>query len=351
LGVALGAALNQGGRVARRTVVVSWLVLVALGLSACGNASANRAPNSSATSPASKVYHLTVNANSADFEYRFAVAPSNSGGTSSTESGAYSWAAHQGKATTQGTAAGLYAMTSKEIVDGNHTYTEVVSKSGPASGSIGLGLPASGWTESKVTGSAPTTLASLFFSGLLDSLTGSALTEPNLVNPADLLAILKADSRTTADLGNEAEGGISTTHYRRLIPFSELVASEGGSPAASDLFGTGKLTLDYWIDSGDRLRMLQAAITIPKLPSQYKSPPSTSVTTTPTPSPGEFKVIQTAPASMASSPPYKFPVTYSVSLRLSNYGTDAQPIVPTPNEVTAHQSCTISSRGYTCQGT
>jgi hypothetical protein len=337
--------------VARRMAAVSCFTLVALTLSACGSNSANRAPNSSTTSSASKVYQLTMSANSANFEYQFAVTPSNTGGgMSSTESGTYSWASHQGTATTQGTAVGLYAMTSKEIVDGNLTYTEVVSNSGPASGSMELGLPASGWTESKFTGSAPTTLASLFFQGLSDSLTGSALTGPIVINPADLLAILKSDSGTTADLGNETEGGVSTTHYRRLIPFSKLMADEGDARAASAIFGTGKLTLDYWIGSGDRLRMLHAAMTIPKPPSQFESPPPTPVTTTPTTLPGEFKVIETAPASMVSSPPNTFPVTFSVSLQLSDYGTDAQPIVPTPSEITSHQLCNISSNGYTCQG-
>lgn len=154
--------------------VVSCFALVALGLSACGSASANHAPDASTTSSGSKVYQLTVDTKSADFEYRFAATPSHTGeGTSSTESGVYSWATHQGTATTQGTAAGLYAMTSKEIVDGNHTYTEIVSKSGPASSALVLGLPGSGWIESRVTGSAPTTFATLFFQGFSRSTTGS----------------------------------------------------------------------------------------------------------------------------------------------------------------------------------
>jgi hypothetical protein len=150
--------------VARRMAAVSCFVLVALGLAACGSASADRASHANATSLASKVYQLTMSVNSADFEYRFAATPSNAGGAAnSTESGAYSWASHQGTATIQGYAAGLYAIMSKEIVDGHHTYTEVLSKSGPASGSMQLGLPASGWTESKVTGSAPTTWPASFF--------------------------------------------------------------------------------------------------------------------------------------------------------------------------------------------
>ena len=89
---------------------------------------------------------------------------------------------------------------------------------------------------------------------------------------------------------------------------------------------------------------------IPKLPRQYKSPPPTAGTTTPTTLPGELKAVATAPASMTSTPLYTFPVTFSVSLQLSSYGTDAQPVVPTPSEITAHQSCTISSNSYSCQG-
>jgi len=120
--------------VARRMALISCFALVALGLSACGSTSADPAPKPSTTSPASKVYRLTVSANSAEFQYQFAVTPSNTGaGMSSTESGTYSWASHQGTATSQATATGLYAMTSREIVDGNHTYAEVVSESGPDS--------------------------------------------------------------------------------------------------------------------------------------------------------------------------------------------------------------------------
>jgi len=211
-----------------------------------------------------------------------------------------------------------------------------------------LGLPATGWTESKVTGSTRTSLANLFVQGLLDSLGGSALTEPNVINPADLLAILQSESGAATVVGTETVDGVSTTHYRTLIPLSEL-ASEGASLSAGALLGATNLTLDYWIDSGDRLRMLHAAITIPKPPSQFESPPSTPVTTTPTTSLGQ--ITFTAPATnLSSSPPYKYPVTFSVSLQLSDYGIDAQPVVPTPSEITAHQSCTVSSTGYSCQG-
>jgi hypothetical protein len=337
--------------VARRMAVVSCFALVAFGLSACGSASANRAPNSSTTS-ATKVYHLTMSANSADFQYRFAVTPSNTGaGMNSTESGTYSWASDQGTVTTQGAEPGVYAITTQEIVDRNHRYTKVIRKSGPDSNYFGLGFnQGNGWTDSTVSGSTRTNLLNLFVEGTLNSLGGSGLAEPDVINPADLLGILRSESGTATNLGNEMVDGVSTTHYRTLIPLTNLVAGEGAQPLASALFGTGKLELDYWIDSGDRLRMLHAVTSIPKLPRRFESPPPTPVTTTPTTSPGEFKAIATAPASMAISPPYKYPLTFSVSLQLSNYGTDAQPSVPTRSEITSHQSCTISPSGYSCQG-
>jgi len=75
---------------------------------------------------------------------------------------------------------------------------------------------------------------------------------------------------------------------------------------------------------------------------------SKSATTTTTTLPGE--VIDGFGKGSLRVTPVRFPVTVSVTLRLSDYGIDAQPSVPPPSDITSHQSCTVTSDGYNCQG-
>jgi hypothetical protein len=333
--------LNLGGSVEKRWVTISLIMLATLGLSACGSTSANRAPTSAA-----KVYQLTMSANSADFQFVFAVGPSGIGETS-TESGTYSWASNQGTVTNTGALPGAWAYTSQEIVDGNIQYSKIVSKSGPQSNIVGaLFDQGNGWTESTVSGNTNTSWANLLAQGFTGVLGGS-LEQPNVVNPANLLTILQSDPGPVTDIGSATVDGIATTHYRTLVPMSALAGSGGASSMADALFGRGDLTVDYWIDSGDQLRLLRVTTTI-SLPRMAQSPLLTPTTTSPTSSSGI--IAKTQMQVVGSGKPYKGPLTVSVTLELSNYGIDAQVSVPPQSEITSHQSCTVSSSGYQCNG-
>jgi hypothetical protein len=338
----------RGGSVGRRWAAIALVILATLGLSACGSTSANRAPTSSIVPSAAKVYELTVSANSADFQFAFAVGPTGVGETS-TESGTYSWASNQGTVTNTGAFPGAWAFTSQEIVHGNVQYSKIVSKSGPQSNIVGaLFDPGNGWTESTVSGNTSTSWANLLAQGFMGVLGGS-LEQPNVVNPANLLTILRSDPGPVTDIGSATVDGIATTHYRTLVPMSALAGSGGASTIADELFGSRDLTVDYWIDSGDQLRMLRVATTFSP-PKMSQSPPSTPTTTSPTSSSGDSISIDSHAQVVTSGKPLKGPLTVSVTLQLSNYGIDAQVSIPPPSEITSHESCTVSSSGYQCTG-
>jgi hypothetical protein len=335
--------------VGKRLAAISLVMLATLGLSACGNTSAKRAPTSNVVLSAAKVYELTMSANSADFQFVFAVGPSGVGETS-TESGTYSWASNQGTVTNTGAFPGAWAFTSQEIVDGNVQYSKMVSKSGPQSSILGaLVDPGNGWTESTVSGGTNTSWANLLAQGFMGVLGGS-LEQPNVVNPANLLTILRSDPGPVTDIGSATVDGVATTHYRTPVPMSALAGSGGASGMVDALFGTGDLTVDYWIDSSDQLVTLRVADTI-SLPKMPQSPPSTPTTTSPTSSFSSGNSISvSSPMHVVSGSPEKGPLTVSVTLQLSNYGIDAQVNVPPPSQITSHESCTVSSSGYQCSG-
>jgi len=180
---------------------------------------------------------------------------------------------------------------------------------------------------------------------------GGSLEQANVVNPANLLTILRSDPGPVTDIGSDTLQGIPTSHYRTLVPMSALAGSGSASGMAEALFGRGDLTVDFWVDSDDQLRMLRVAVTI-SLPKMSQSPPSTPATTSPTTSSTSSSgsgIITSAPVqAVGIGGPHKGPLTASVTLQLSNYGIDAQVSVPPQSEVTSHESCTVSSSGYQC---
>jgi hypothetical protein len=332
---------------AKSWTAISLVMLVILGVSACGVSSGSGAARSNIVLTAAKVYDLTMSANSADFQLRFAVSPTGAhSSVISSESGTYSWATNQGTITTASSLSGLFAITTREIVDGNVTYTKLISKSGPQSTFAGLGFSqGSGWTESTVSGSGQAGLWSFFFQGFADLL-GGFLAQQSLINPAVLLTILRSESGPAADVGNEVVDGSPTAHYRMLIPFSTLVGQKEASRLSTEIFGTGNLMVDYWVDSGNRLRMLRLAIIMPRPPKVPQPPPPSTPTTS---SPGAV-VSQGFSTTFASGQPYKFPVTTSVTLQLSDYGAASQVSLPPQSEITSKQACTVSSSGFDCSG-
>jgi hypothetical protein len=304
---------QPGGDVAQTKTTIIGALLLASSLAACSTVSGNRVPAGKV--PAATAYQLTMSANSADFRLVFAfTSPDQGASATTTASGSYSWAASEGAFTVQGTVPGAYAITSQEVVDGNETYSRIISKSGPLSFLIAPAFGGSsghGWTESKISGGTVASVLDLFTQGL-ESVQARPFEQPSSDNPANLLAVLQSVSGAVADLGKQAVGGVPATHYRTTVPFTRLGSGSEAAKAAAELGSTG-LTVDYWIDSDGRLRQLKMAVTI-----------------------------------ITSGPPRE---AISVTLQLSNYGTRAQVSVPPPREVTFRQSCKFSASGFTCTST
>lgn len=318
----------------RTNATLGGVLLLGLGLAACA-ASQNGAPATGSSAAADQVYQVTMSANSADFRLVAAITSSNHiTGLNSTASGSYSWAAGEGAYTVQGTDPGLYALTSQVVVDGKHEYSKITSKSGPASNSLVPGS-GNGWTEFTISGGAAASAQDLFSQGLAD-MGATAIAQPEDINPATLLTILQSESGAVTNLGQVTLDGVPTTHYRTIVPLSKLGLGQAGVA----LGGSGA-TVDYWVDSGKRLRQLQMIITIPAQQGQSQ-PPATPA--------GGTSGQGTAPMyAVGTGTPEKYPLTFAETLQLSDYGTPAQIAVPPPSEVTGHQSCTVTSDGEDCQ--
>jgi hypothetical protein len=266
-------------------------------------------------------YSATMNENSADVDVTYAFTTGNHkfGGTTA-ESGPVSWATGQGELAMTATIDGRLSTTTQQIIDGRHTYTKTSIKGLPASAQAGL-PGVSGWSETTWTGASSADL-----SGILPTLLFWGLFNPaGMASPASLLVLLRAQASSVQNLGGEVLDGINTTHYRADIPLSRLGASSAAElQQAEQALGTSSIGVDYWIDSSDLLRQLRVAITAPRQPGAATS------------SPGQVTV------------PLSYPVTLSVNLRLSNYGTPVHVVPPSPAQITSRVSCLVSKDGFNC---
>ncbi|HEX6525556.1 MAG TPA: hypothetical protein VF070_36930 [Streptosporangiaceae bacterium] len=269
---------------------------------------------------AAMVYTATMNASSADVYAIYAFTTSSHKiDIAITQSGPVSWSANQGETAMKMTAGGRQLWTTQQIIDGRKTYSKISIKGLPASALASLPGVA-GWSEETWTGASSSDLP-----GILSNIGG--LSNPaGIASPASLLGLLRAQASSVQNLGAEVLDGINTTHYRALIPLSHLVV---GTPAefqqAERVFGTNFIGVDYWIDSSDLLRQLRLVITALRQPSATTS------------SPGEVTM-----------PLGTFPVTFSVSLRLSNYGTPVHVVPPPPAQITSRGTCVSSDDGFNC---
>lgn len=266
-------------------------------------------------------YTATMNASSADVDTTYAL----TNGThtfdfADTESGPVSWSAGQGELAMTMTSGGRQLMTLRQIIDGKTTYSKVLIKGVPSS-LLGLLPDLAGWSEVTWTGAPSQDL-----SGILSSLLLGGLFNPaGMASPASLLGLLRAQASSVQNLGGEVLNGVHTTHYRALIPLSRLgVGTAAELQQAEELLGTSFIGVDYWIDSSNLLRQLRLAITVPRQPS-----PTTS-------SPGEVTI------------PFAYPITFSVSLRLSHYGTPVHVVPPPPAQITSRGTCVVSDDGFNC---
>ena len=268
-------------------------------------------------------YTATMNAGSADVYTTYAVTTgTHKFDSTATESGPVSWSADQGELGMKVTLSGQQLMTARQIIDGSQTYSKLFVTGTPASAIAGLpGL--TGWSETTWTG-----VPSQEMSGILPSLLlwGGLFNPAGMVSPASLLGLLNAQASSVQNLGSDVVNGVGTTHYRALIPLSDLGAGTAEEQAqAQQILGTSSIGVDYWIDSSHLLRQLRLALTILQQPSDTTS------------SPGEV-----------TTPPGTFPITMSVSLGLSHYGTPVHVVPPAPAQITSHVACVLSNNGFNC---
>jgi hypothetical protein len=267
-------------------------------------------------------YTATMNASSADVYVSYAFTTGNHKfGTTVTESGPVSWSADQGEMAMKTTTGGRQPMTVRQIIDGRKTYSKISIKGLPASDLAGLpGI--AGWSETTWTGASSPDL-----SGILPSLLlwGGLFNPAGMASPASLLGLLRAQASSVQNLGGEVLDGISTTHYRALIPLSRLGADTAELQQAEQVLGTSFIGVDYWTDSSDLLRQLRLGITALRQPSAAVSPP------------GEVTM-----------PLDTYPITMSVSLRLSHYGTPVHVVPPPSAQITSQVACGLSRDGFNC---
>jgi hypothetical protein len=318
--------IHGGARPRRHTAAVAATALaVVLAAAGCGLEVA--APTGSTTPmPATEgmAYTATMNANSADTYETFAFSSRDHKlDMSSAESGPFSWAADQGQLKMTVTTNGRETMASQQIIDGSHSYTRI-SNFAHLPASVTSGIPGlSGWEETTWSGTSSGGQSQLLPALLLFGPTGPG----DQLSPASLLALLRAQASSIENLGGAVLNGVSTTHYRALVPLSDLgPLSPAELQQAEQAFGSNFLTFDYWIDSADLLRQLRFSITM-NPPRQPNDTPS---------SPGQVTL------------PISYPVTISTSLRLSNYGTPVHIVLPPPSQITSHGSCVASPASFTC---
>ena len=314
-----GDVRANAGRRPRVGVLTTVAVVAVAGAVTAAVIAGNPRP---ATLPVTEAmaYTATMNASSADVRTIYAFTNGNHKfDTTVTQSGPVSWSANQGEMVMNFTILGN-SMTVRQIIDGRKTYSKVLIKGLPA-GAL-AGLPgAGGWSEMTWTGTSSQGL-----SGILSLLLLGGLFNPaGVASPASLLELLRAQASSVQNLGGEALDGVNTTHYRALIPFSRLGGTAAEVQQAEQALGTSFIAVDYWIDSSDLLRQLRFAITAQREPS---------ITTS---TPGEV----TTPSGF-------YPITFSVSLQLSHYGTPVHVVPPPSAQITSRGTCVASEDGFSC---
>jgi hypothetical protein len=267
-------------------------------------------------------YTATMNARSADVYMIYAITTGDhKSDAAATASGPVSWSADQGELAGTMIIGGRQWLAMRQIINGRNTYSKMVIKGVPTSALADLPGVA-GWSEMTWTGS------SRDLSGILPSLLlfGGLFNPPGISSPASLLALLHAQASSVQNLGGEVLDGINTTHYRALIPLSRLGAGTAAElQQAESVLGTSFIGVDYWIDSSDLLRQLRLVITPLRRPSATTN------------SPGEVTI-----------PPGAYPMTFSISLRLSHYGTPVHVVPPPPAQITSRGTCVVSGDGFSC---
>jgi hypothetical protein len=308
--------------------VAATALAVVLTAAGCGLEVAAPTGSTGSTTPMpateAMAYTATMNADSADVYATYAFSSHDHKiDVASAESGPFSWTADQGQLKTTVTTNGRETIAEQQIIDGNHSYTRI-SNVAHLPASVTSGIPGlSGWEETTWSGTS-----SKGQSQLLPALFLFGPTSPgDQLSPVSLLALLRAQASSIQNLGDAVLNGVSTTHYRALVPLSALgPLSQAELQQAEQAFGSSFLSFDYWVDSANLLRQLRFSITSNQPPQPNGTPSS----------PGQVTL------------PISYPITISTSMRLSNYGTPVHIVVPPPSEITSHGTCVTSPSSFTC---
>jgi hypothetical protein len=291
--------------------VVTAVVLGAVGV--CGLPSASAVGN---VATSTKAYRATVASDSAvivatdGLTYR--------GGKESfsvTTMGSFSWSQDQGELNVSEVGSGS-TFTTQEIVDGNETYSTSSTTGLPA----GDTLPG-GWTETTWRGhdaGGGLVLLQLAMFGFGFGTPGS------VPNPKAILGLLGGKAIGEERLGNVMLDGVDTSHFRSSMPFSSLGFVGASTAEIERDLGSKSVTVDYWTDSSDRLRLMRFSLKISHIPERET----------------------TKTSSMPSIPPV--PITASIQLQVSDYGTPVTVTPPPSNEITSRSTCEVSANSVSC---
>jgi hypothetical protein len=298
-------------------------VLIAGGVTAALLAGKSGPAGGSSAAPVTALmaYTATMNASSADVSSSFAITSANHKlDATGTESGPMSWSANQGEAVVGSTLDGKQLLTGRQIFDGSTVYSKFALKGLP-SGALGT---ATGWTETTWSGKPS--------SGSLASLLLFGMNNPNgMTSPASIVGVLDAQASSVLNLGDDVLDGVSTSHYRAIIPLSRLgVGSAAEEQQAEQVLGASSIGVDYWVDSGHLLRQLRFGLTVQSQP--------------PDPSPSSSGEV-TIPLTEL------YPMTFVITVQLSHYGVPVHVVPPPAAQITSRVTCTTAGDdSFSCSG-
>jgi hypothetical protein len=289
-------------------------VLIA-GIAVAAGAVATR--GSATRSVALTAYETTVANGSADISYSSSISSLDvSSGT-----GVFSWTTNRGEMDYTssfkdfGAGSPQISASGTELIIGSVSYTRWSVTGLPANIEGALNANDGMWSETTWSGSPDVPLEYMFYD--LFPLLGEG-TPPS---PGSLLTLLQSQASSISDLGSEVVGGVETTHYRALVPFSHLGASPQEQKQAEEMLRTTAFTFDFWVDSSQRLRRMTFGFTLHEPP----------------------------PGSKGEEGAEKFPITIIETLNVSNYGAPVDVTAPPSSEVTPGATCSWNSSGFNCE--
>jgi hypothetical protein len=312
-----GAAQQPQRRPSRWPSVLGALLAVLLIAGTAVVAGAVATGGSATRSVALTAYETTVANGSADISYSSSISSLDvSSGT-----GVFSWTTNQGEMnytssfTFLGAGSPQISASGTELIMGSVSYTRW-SVTGLPSNIEGGFNPNNGmWSKTTWSGSPDIAMEYMFYEAF------PLLGEGTPPSPGSLLTLLQSQASSISDLGSEVVGGVETTHYRALVPFSRLGASPQKVKQAEEMLGTTGFTFDFWVDSSQRLRRMTFGLTL-------QHPP---------------------PGSKGKEGAQKFPMTIMETLNISNYGVPVDVAAPPSSEVTPGGTCSWNSGGFNCE--